>query len=78
MSRESYDPFGARDILETASVLSDNPPIRPITVVVAPSTFDKKRGRRVKIISLDTSVRKLTIPRKKMFGLRPKIFLCAG
>jgi hypothetical protein len=42
-------------------------------VVVAPSTLDKKRGTRVKIISPETSVRKLTIPRKNTLGLSPKI-----
>jgi len=37
-------------------------------VVAAPKTLDKKRGTRVKIISLETSVRKLTTPRKNTLG----------
>jgi hypothetical protein len=44
-------------------------------LVLAPSTFFRKRGTRVKIISLLTSVSRLTIPRKKTLGLMPKIFL---
>ena len=36
-------------------------------------TLDKKRGTMARIISLLTSVRKLTIPKKNTLGLRPKI-----
>ncbi|MBA7635888.1 hypothetical protein ES703_43492 [subsurface metagenome] len=63
------------NILKIASALSDSPPIRPMIVVAAPSTLDKKRGIRVKIISLETSVRKLTIPKKNTLGLSPQILL---
>jgi len=42
-------------------------------VVVTPNTLNRNKGRRVKIISLLTSVRKLTNPRKNTLGLSPKI-----
>jgi hypothetical protein len=37
--------------------------------VPAPRTLDRKRGIRVKTISLETSVRKLTTPKKNTLGL---------
>jgi len=61
-------------ILRMASALSDKPPTKPITVVAAPSTLDRKRGMRVNIISLLMSVSRLTNPRKKTLGLSPKTF----
>jgi hypothetical protein len=57
-------------------MLSDSPPIRPIARNGALSTLDKKSGTRVKIISLLTSVSRLTMPRKKTLGFRLKILAC--
>ena len=61
--------------LSSDAVLSATPEINPIMTVLAPSTFARKSGMRVKINSLEMSVRKLTHPRKKTFGLRPRIDL---
>ena len=59
-------------ILRRVAALSPSPSIRPMTMVAVPNTLARKRGRRVKISSLLTSVRKLTNPRKKILGCRPR------
>ena len=66
------------NIRKMASALSESPPTNPTTVVAAPSTLVRKRGTSVKIISLETSVSRLTTPRKKTLALSPKILPRSG
>jgi hypothetical protein len=50
------------NILRKLAVLSARPSIKPTTPVRTPSTLARKRGRRFRIISDETSCRKLVAP----------------